>query len=118
MWTATPHTVRSARRWTVGSTRRQLRQPSDLPLGEHFAILEFSSVFIPGDERSRTNPGHGYPAETRPTLECIVYPDRVEWESEIQRRAGNRQDQGRWVPVIVRRVGITTKVIVEVDRGK
>jgi hypothetical protein len=35
---------------------------SDKP---HFAIICTESVFIPGDERSRQNPGHGYPDETR-----------------------------------------------------
>lgn len=29
--------------------------------GEHWAIIQDHRVTIPGDERSRTNPGHGYP---------------------------------------------------------
>jgi hypothetical protein len=39
---------------------------SQIPVVPHFAILRTTSVTIPGDERSRTNPGHGYPesAET------------------------------------------------------
>jgi hypothetical protein len=28
-------------------------------------VFVTESVYIPQDERSRTNPGHGYPAETR-----------------------------------------------------
>lgn len=27
-----------------------------------FGVLETHTIHIPGDERSRTNPGHGYPA--------------------------------------------------------
>lgn len=29
-----------------------------------YAVVYTESVFIPGDERSRTNPGHGYPETT------------------------------------------------------
>ena len=29
-----------------------------------YAVIVERSVYIPGDERSRTNPGHGYPATT------------------------------------------------------
>lgn len=30
---------------------------------EYYAAFIESSYHVPGDERSRTNPGHGYPAE-------------------------------------------------------
>lgn len=33
-----------------------------------YLLIDSTSVFIPGDERSRTNPGHGYPEQT------ITYP--------------------------------------------
>lgn len=32
-----------------------------IPAGEHWAIVEIVTVHIPGDERSRQAPGHGYP---------------------------------------------------------
>ena len=41
-----------------------VNKPSDIPKEDHFAIIDSNSVYIPGDERSRTNPGHGYPAST------------------------------------------------------
>lgn len=37
-------------------------KPSDIPDGHHYAIIEFRKIHVPGDERSRTNPGHGCPA--------------------------------------------------------
>ena len=46
------------------------------------AALIFSSISIPGDERSRTNPGHGYPAHEQPTIEIRDFKDQeemVEW---------------------------------------
>lgn len=44
-----------------------------IPEIEHYAIVKTGSIHIPGDERSRTNPGHGYPAETRQHIEYEVY---------------------------------------------
>lgn len=37
-----------------------------LPQVAHYAVLEFEAktIFYEGDERSRTNPGHGYPSYT------------------------------------------------------
>lgn len=36
---------------------------NDFPKLKHYAIIKFTSrsVYHPGDERSRTHPGHGYP---------------------------------------------------------
>lgn len=45
--------------------KKHCYSPSDIPKKEHWAILDFVTVHIPGDERSRTNPGHGYPASER-----------------------------------------------------
>lgn len=46
---------------------------ADVPDSEHWVILKNDGVHIPGDERSRTNPGHEYPAETRPFLNYQIY---------------------------------------------
>jgi hypothetical protein len=43
---------------------KYVKRPSDIPSVEHWAIITGSSILIPGDERSRTNPGHGYPEST------------------------------------------------------
>lgn len=34
-----------------------------------YAIIEKTSTYVPGDERSRTHPGHGYPEHTVSHLE-------------------------------------------------
>jgi hypothetical protein len=61
---------------------------ADVPKEPHFAILEFSSVYHEGDERSRTHPGHGYPAYTENVCHYIVFSDEKEWKEEIVRRKG------------------------------
>ncbi len=36
-----------------------------IPTTTHHALVMVESITIPGDERSRTNPGHGYPRHTQ-----------------------------------------------------
>lgn len=66
----------------------RVNRKSDVPVGKHYAILVYksSSVFIPGDERSRTNPGHGYPEryESYDSFEHYVTDDKSEWESFVK----------------------------------
>lgn len=66
---------------------KSVKSSSDLQPGTTaYAILTFSTVYIPGDERSRTNPGHGYPASTETTSALYVCKDEEEWLSEIEKR--------------------------------
>lgn len=58
-----------------------------MPSGEHWAIVEFSSFTVPGDERSRTAPGHGYPEHQQTTVEYRAYLTREDFEAEMQERA-------------------------------
>lgn len=60
-------------------------QKSDFPDGEQLMILTFDTIHVPGDERSRTNPGHGYPASTERVVRCQVFTSRTAWEAEILR---------------------------------
>lgn len=61
---------------------------NEIPTTEHFAVLTQNSRTIhhEGDERSRTHPGHGYPAYTE-TIESINYQafaTKEELESFLQ----------------------------------
>lgn len=55
----------------------------EVPSDKHYVILEQSSYYTPGDERSRTNPGHGYPASTTNFLTYKAYTDFKDWEEQI-----------------------------------
>lgn len=64
-------------------------RPSDIPADHaHPAIVVFTSVHIPGDERSRTCPGHGYPAEDRNICQYIVFKDDAEMLKWIEGNNG------------------------------
>jgi hypothetical protein len=54
-----------------------------IPKGEHWAIIETSSITIPGDERSRTNPGHGYPEHSVEQIEYRAFKTKEEFEARL-----------------------------------
>lgn len=45
---------------------KRVHGPQDVPVRPHFCVLIYNtqSVYIPGDQRSRDCPGHGYPEHT------------------------------------------------------
>jgi len=65
----------------------RVNKPIDIPDEPHFAVLIYksASVTIPGDERSRTNPGHGYPEHTKTfdTFEHYVTTDQHLLKDEL-----------------------------------
>jgi hypothetical protein len=62
-----------------------VRYTADVPQTEHWAILRNTSIHIPGDERSRTNPGHGYPESTEHGISYRVFMDKAEFEENLKR---------------------------------
>ena len=87
----------------------------DIPEEDHYAIIEFGSMWIPGDERSRTNPGHGYPERTETKIEYIVFENREAWALEVQRRMLDTSFAKKsFVPVFVRRGKVQMTVNVDV----
>jgi hypothetical protein len=82
-----------------------------LPTGEFHAILTPVSVTIPGDERSRQAPGHGYPEHTISHWEMEVFPGEEEWRAEILLRDGRPYERFKAVvirPAVIKR---TTEVL-------
>lgn len=65
---------------------KYVSEKSQLPEAPHLAALVFSSIHIPCDERSRTNPGHGYPAEDRPVVNYIAFDTREEAQKWVERQ--------------------------------
>jgi len=87
---------------------------SDIPKGPHYALLVQKTTYIPGDERSRTNPGHGYPASTEYSWDYIVFTGREEWEEEIKRRMSSLHGKEDKVALYVTPAAVSTIVNVEI----
>lgn len=107
----------------LGVTR--VEKPEQMPAGEHWAILIFetTSTYVPGDERSRTAPGHGYPAhyETNSSFQYWACADKSALEralnymrKEHEREAGYRAPKP-YVIIHARRAEVRTKVEVEIS---
>lgn len=88
--------------------------PNGIPDFAHYAIVRGTSFHIPGDERSRTNPGHGYPASTENALTYESFTDRDEWQAAIERAYHDRQS---FKALIVHVAEVTMKIeLKEVTR--
>jgi hypothetical protein len=93
---------------------------SDFPTKAHYAIMTFDTLYHEGDERSRTNPGHGYGAYTEEVAHYNAYLDKEEWLKEIKRLAkaylGDRYSQTQWVAFEAGKpITIDIQVIVDTD---
>lgn len=62
------------------------KSKDDIPLITHYAALVPKSITIPGDERSRTNPGHGYPESTEKSLDYLVFGSKAEMEQWVAKQ--------------------------------
>jgi hypothetical protein len=63
---------------------KYVSEEKDIPDVEHWAIFKGDSVHIPGDERSRQSPGHGYPAGDRKFISYEVYLTQEKLMAEIK----------------------------------
>jgi hypothetical protein len=95
-------------------TIKWCHQISDIPKEPHYAILERRSISIPGDERSRSHPGHGYPASTEQVWDYLVFTDRESWEAEVKKRAALVFGNKDYVAISATPATITTTIQVEV----
>lgn len=84
---------------------------SSFPKGKHYAIITFGTIHIPGDERSRTHPGHGYPESYETTTSYRIYLDFSEFEKEVDRLTRKNES---FVPLIVEVPEVSTTVKVKV----
>ena len=97
----------------------------DIPKALHYAaiIVKTESIHHEGDERSRTNPGHGYPAytENRTTVEYLPFEFRGEmeaWVKDAEMRADDKPTY-RIVEVNPLEVSIYTSIrIAEKDKNR
>jgi len=89
-----------------------VNQLSDVPIGSHFAILRFKRTYIPGDERSRTHPGHGYPAHTETSVTYQVFVDEIEWRNEIEHLTLRDIEH---VPLRANRARVNVRTVVELE---
>ena len=94
-------------------TTKLCQTAKDVPQEPHFAIIEFSTIYIPGDERSRTHPGHGYPESTEPISKYRIYGTEEEWKLSIQERT--KKGDKDFVAIQANVAKITTEINVNIN---
>lgn len=87
---------------------------SDIPNEVHWAIIKVGSITIPGDERSRTNPGHGYPEHQETTISYEVYFTEEKWKNKIS-YLESQTGYGRKEYKAIKVQPATIKTKIEVD---
>lgn len=88
-----------------------------IPNTPHYAIVEQRTIHHDGDERSRTHPGHGYPAYTEEVSVYRAFESREKWEAEI--RSLEAHPYGRvptYVAMYVTPAKVTPKIDVVLDK--
>jgi len=89
---------------------------ADIPKEPHYVIVKIGSFFIPGDERSRTNPGHGYPERTEHYPEMRVTTDQVIWENGITEELLRDPKQQNFIAYYVPHIAsVKTELKVSID---
>jgi hypothetical protein len=91
---------------------------ADIPVGISYAILYCESIHIPGDERSRTNPGHGYPARNEQVWKIQIFTHKSEWEQEIKTKKCRAFNSTPWIPVILNQPKLTTEINIRIEEGE
>lgn len=56
---------------------------SKIPSKSHYAIITTSTVYHDGGERSRTNPGHGYPVYSEEVINYEAFEELEDFEAEV-----------------------------------
>jgi hypothetical protein len=93
-----------------------VRTSSDIPDCEHYAIMKDDGVHIPGDERSRTNPGHGYPAHTQDFIDYQVFLTKEKLLEKIKELETTLYGQKTPYKVIkVTPVSVNTSININID---
>jgi hypothetical protein len=54
-----------------------------------YAVIEETHTTIPGDERSRTHPGHGYPEHTQTSTKFQEFPNEDALLRHIKTRSSS-----------------------------
>lgn len=97
----------------------EIKKPDDMPSGKAYVIQVHSthSEYHEGDERSRTNPGHGYPAYTSTTnlIQQYATTDKSVWENAIKTLLLGDEKRRDYVAFVCEKANISVHVSVGVN---
>lgn len=77
----------------------------------HWAIIEIQTTHHEGDARSRSNPGHGYPAHT---TSAMVYKP-FDTEEEVLDRIRSKPSYQTYTVIYAQPVKIKTEITLSIE---
>lgn len=77
-----------------------------------FVILFPETIHVPGDERSRTNPGHGYGPYTHKVWRVNYYETKEEWIEEIKKYSTYKDG---FIPLQITKPTIEVKNTIDIN---
>ena len=82
---------------------------------QKLAALIYTSISIPGDERSRTHPGHGYPAHDVEQISIRVFKDDKEMKEWVKEETGKRYSSTKFKLIRYEELSYTTDVNINIE---
>lgn len=80
-----------------------------------YAILTTRTIHIPGDERSRKCPGHGYPESTE-YVHCIeTFVTREKFDKWIIDNEARTYDKKKFTPIRYEELDLTVETSIKVQ---
>jgi hypothetical protein len=86
-----------------------------IPDYEHYAIITFDQQTIPGDQRSKESPGHGYPEHT---IESMEYEPHRSIDTLKERIKYLMSGNKKYKVLKVKPVNVTAKVLIDLESDK
>lgn len=88
------------------------KETKDISLTKAYLILKPKTITTEADERSKSNPGHGYPSETLHLWDIWTCGTAEEWHSQIKAMTAKGED---FVPLIGNRPLVKTEMVSSID---
>jgi hypothetical protein len=79
------------------------------------AALIYTSIHIPGDERSRTNPGHGYPAHDVEQISIQEFKDAKEMTAWVKKETDGRYGPTRFKLIRYEELSYTKDISIKIE---
>jgi hypothetical protein len=83
-----------------------------------YAVLYQTTTHIPGDERSISNPGHGYPAHTVTNNEYRIFENIDEFKEWIKAEESKIYSKRAYQAVQCTPIQVTSTVTVDIEYNK
>lgn len=85
---------------------------TNIPKDLHWAIVKISKTYYEGDERSKTHPGHGYPADYDENLLYIPYNNYETFKKEVEFLTKTRAN---FIAIEAKPFKVTTKIDIDLE---